>query len=102
MIEGLGLPKSYGKHRVIRDISFDAGQGESQGFLGPNAAGKAPTTRRLTAFLLPTRASAKVTGWTIYNRSELWKLRGVFKKNELLEPGAQIEVYLKGESKYVM
>ena len=34
------LSKSYGKKKVIRDISLDISQGEVVGLLGPNGAGK--------------------------------------------------------------
>ena len=35
-----GLGKSYGRRRVVRDVSFEVGPAEVVGLLGPNGAGK--------------------------------------------------------------
>lgn len=45
------LYKSFGKHQVIEDLSFDLFGGEILGFLGPNGAGKSTTIKLIMGFL---------------------------------------------------
>lgn len=45
------LYKSFGKHQVIQDLSFDLYAGEVLGFLGPNGAGKSTTIKLIMGFL---------------------------------------------------
>lgn len=45
------LSKSFGRHKVLRDLSLEAYAGEVLGFLGPNGAGKT-TTLKIVAGLL--------------------------------------------------
>ncbi|MGB4609912.1 MAG: ABC transporter ATP-binding protein [Saccharofermentanales bacterium] len=45
------LYKSFGKHQVIEDLSFDLHAGEILGFLGPNGAGKSTTIKLIMGFL---------------------------------------------------
>ncbi|TAJ16374.1 MAG: ABC-F family ATP-binding cassette domain-containing protein, partial [Dehalococcoidia bacterium] len=40
MIFAESLSKSYGRARVLRDVSFIIGDGERVGLVGPNGAGK--------------------------------------------------------------
>lgn len=42
MIEVKNLSKSFGKTKVLDNITFRVGKGEVMGFLGANGAGKAP------------------------------------------------------------
>lgn len=45
------LSKSFGKRKIIDDISFDVYAGEVFGFLGPNGAGKTTTIKMIMGFL---------------------------------------------------
>jgi ABC-2 type transport system ATP-binding protein len=56
------LTRYYGKRLAVDDISFNVGQGEVVGFLGPNAAGKTTTMRIIAGCLAPTRGEVRVAG----------------------------------------
>ncbi len=45
------LNKSFGKKKIINNISFDVYAGEVFGFLGPNGAGKTTTIKMVMGFL---------------------------------------------------
>lgn len=68
MIVAEGLSRSYGDRWAIRDVSFQAREGEILGFLGPNGAGKTTTMRVLTGFLAPTSGRALVAGYDVVER----------------------------------
>ena len=40
MIEIKDVTKSYGRHKVLQNVSFEIMKGELFGLLGPNGAGK--------------------------------------------------------------
>lgn len=61
-IETIGLTKTYGHNRGIRDVSMRIERGEIFGFLGPNGAGKSTTLRTILGFLRPTSGHATVLG----------------------------------------
>lgn len=62
MIEALGLTKDYGRFRAVDDVSFEVGQGEIVGLLGPNGSGKTTIMRMLTGFFPPTAGRCRVAG----------------------------------------
>ena len=68
MIQADSLSRSYGDRWAIRDVSFQAQQGEILGFLGPNGAGKTTTMRILTGFLAPTAGQASVAGYDVVEK----------------------------------
>ncbi len=68
MIQADSLSRSYGERWAIRDVSFQAREGEILGFLGPNGAGKTTTMRILTGFLAPTSGRASVAGYDVVER----------------------------------
>jgi ABC-2 type transport system ATP-binding protein len=68
MIQADSLSRSYGERWAIRDVSFQAREGEILGFLGPNGAGKTTTMRILTGFLAPTAGRAAVGGYDVVNQ----------------------------------
>lgn len=47
------VSKSFGKQRVVDDVSFAVTEGEIFGMLGPNGAGKSTTIRCLMGILMP-------------------------------------------------
>ena len=49
IIEVEKLNKSYGKHHVLKDVSFCVEENEIVGFIGPNGAGKSTTMKCLTS-----------------------------------------------------
>lgn len=56
------LTKKYGKQTVLKNISFEIGEGEIVGFLGPNGAGKTTTLKILAGALSYSTGSAKICG----------------------------------------
>jgi len=65
VIQADSLSRNYGERWAIRDVSFQAREGEILGFLGPNGAGKTTTMRVLTGFLAPSAGRASVAGFDI-------------------------------------
>lgn len=61
-IEVEGLTKSFGGHKVVRNLSMQVRRGEIYGFLGPNGSGKTTTIRMLLGLIQPTAGSHEVLG----------------------------------------
>lgn len=60
-MEVCNLSKSYGKHRILEDVSYGVREGEICGLLGKNGSGKT-TFLKIIARLIPTRMYAdKIT-----------------------------------------
>lgn len=53
---------------AVKDVDIQVAQGEMIGFLGPNGAGKTTTLKMLSGILYPTSGSAKVLGFTPFDR----------------------------------
>jgi energy-coupling factor transporter ATP-binding protein EcfA2 len=62
MLEARGLVKSFGKIAAVRDVSFNARDGQITGLLGPNGAGKSTTLRMLYTVLTPDAGDAFIDG----------------------------------------
>jgi sodium transport system ATP-binding protein len=62
MITVRHLSKSFGKVEAVRDVSFDAADGEITGLLGPNGAGKTTTLRMLYSLLPPDGGEIRIDG----------------------------------------
>ena len=60
-----GLGKSYGAHRVLRDVSLEARRGESFGLFGPNGAGKTTCFRILAGALAADEGAVRLGGQEI-------------------------------------
>ena len=52
----------FGGMDVVRDVTFDVGQGEIFGFIGPNGAGKTTTIRVMATLLEPMAGRVEVDG----------------------------------------
>jgi ABC-2 type transport system ATP-binding protein len=52
----------YGNFDVLRDVSFEVGQGEIFGFIGPNGAGKTTTIRIMATLLEPMAGRVEIDG----------------------------------------
>jgi len=60
-----GLNKSFGKKRVVNDVSLQVQRGEIFGFLGPNGSGKTTTIRMMCGLLTPDSGSGTCLGYDI-------------------------------------
>ena len=65
MIRVEGVSKSFGAVRAVRNISFDARDGQITGLLGPNGAGKTTTLRMLYSLLPPDEGRIVVDGQSL-------------------------------------
>jgi ABC-2 type transport system ATP-binding protein len=55
----------FGRYDVLRDVSFDVGEGEIFGFIGPNGAGKTTTIRVMATLLEPLAGRVEVDGYDV-------------------------------------
>jgi ABC-2 type transport system ATP-binding protein len=62
MIEAVGLSKSYGKQKVLNNVSFTLGEGRVLGILGPNGAGKTTLIKILALLASPDSGSLAIDG----------------------------------------
>jgi len=62
MIKVQNLQKSFGDVQAVKDVSFNAGDGQITGLLGPNGAGKTTTLRMLYSLLPPDSGSITIDG----------------------------------------
>ena len=65
MLEVKSVSKNFGDLQAVKDVSFEARQGEVLGFLGPNGAGKSTTMKIITGFLDATLGDAHICGKSI-------------------------------------
>ena len=68
-VKGL-FRRHYEQTLAVNDISFRIEPGELVGFLGPNGAGKTTTLKMLAGLLYPTNGTAKVLGYTPWERHD--------------------------------
>jgi ABC-2 type transport system ATP-binding protein len=71
-IKGLGR-REYESVRAADGVTFSIEEGEFVGFLGPNGAGKTTVLKMLSGLLNPTSGSAKVLGFTPWERKDAMK-----------------------------
>ena len=69
MIQVANLTKSFGRHRVLRALSFRVGAGELVVVLGPSGAGKSTLLRCLNGLVQPSLGSVAVAGSVVDRRT---------------------------------
>lgn len=57
-----GLSKSFGRHRVLNDVSLVLHRGETHGLVGENGAGKSTLLNLITGVLLPDAGEIEFEG----------------------------------------
>lgn len=62
------VKRTYREVEAVRDVGFSIAAGETVGFIGPNGAGKTTTLKMLSGLLHPTAGSARVMGFTPWER----------------------------------
>lgn len=78
------IEKTKEKIRVaVKDLSFDAYEGEIFGLLGPNGAGKTTTLRMLATLIRPDAGEAVLSGFPITTEPEEIRKRIAFLTSEL-------------------
>src|SRR5882757_3556448 len=68
-IKGL-FHRQYEQTVAVNEVGFKIEPGELVGFLGPNGAGKTTTLKMLAGLLYPTGGTAKVLGYTPWERAD--------------------------------
>src|SRR4030088_3565033 len=74
LLEVKGLEKTYGRRRVVDDVSFVVERREVVGLLGPNGAGKTTSFRMACGLIAADRGrvlldDVDVTSWPMYRRA---------------------------------
>jgi ABC-2 type transport system ATP-binding protein len=64
------LSKSFGSHKVVRDLSMQVKRGTIYGCLGPNGSGKTTTIRMLTGLLTPDEGEGTCLGYDIRTEAD--------------------------------
>lgn len=63
VLEIKNLNKSYGKRKIIDDISLEVKEGEIFGFLGPNGSGKTTTIKMILGLIEMDSGEVKINGY---------------------------------------
>jgi len=89
------LSRNYGKQTVLKNISFEIGEGEVVGFLGPNGAGKTTTMKIIAGALSYNTGSVKVCGLEVKdNILQTNALIGYLPEQNPLYPEMYVKEYL--------
>src|SRR3954469_11952693 len=65
--------REYKEVKAVDRVSFTIEPGEMVAFLGPNGAGKTTTLKMLSGLIYPTSGSAKVLGFTPWQRLDAFR-----------------------------
>lgn len=60
-----GLTKTYGKQKVLNDISLEVKEKEIVGFIGPNGAGKSTTMKCISNLIFPDCGEIEICGYNL-------------------------------------
>src|SRR5260370_42572756 len=83
------LRKTYGKFKVVDDVSFFVRTGEIVGLLGPSGAGKTTTIHMMLGLIAPTSGSVRIFGKRFAeNRAE------ILEKVSFTAPNVQLTIRL--------
>lgn len=86
MITVQGISKSFGKRRILDNVSFEVGNNEIVGYVGLNGAGKTTTIRITVGVLNPDSGDVIIDGYSIIrNKREASKLVGWVPEQPIFE-----------------
>lgn len=71
LVEVNKINKSFGKKKVLQDVSFYIDKNEIVGFVGPNGAGKSTTMKCISTLIFPDSGEIKVAGYDVKSQREL-------------------------------
>ena len=67
-LEIIGLSKTYNIKEAVKNVSFEVGQNEIIGILGPNGCGKTTTIGMILGLLKPSKGKVLINGVEIENQ----------------------------------
>lgn len=70
-LEIKNLSKSFGKTRIIKDVSLHVSEGEIVAFVGPNGAGKTTTLKMITNLIWPDSGSITIAGYDLFKQRDM-------------------------------
>lgn len=70
LVEVIGLNKSFGKKKVLHDISFSIKPNEILGFIGPNGAGKSTAMKCICNLIYPDSGTIIINGYDLFEERE--------------------------------
>lgn len=66
VLEVKGLNKTYGKKRVLNNVTFNVKHNEIVGFIGPNGAGKSTTMKCICNLVYPDSGEIIINGYDLF------------------------------------
>jgi ABC-2 type transport system ATP-binding protein len=89
------LAKRYGARVAVDDVSFDVGQHEVLGLLGPNGSGKTTVLRVLTGYLRPSAGAVQAAGFDLVRQGPAARGRiGYVPEDAPLYPHMRVREFL--------
>lgn len=70
VLEVKNLNKTYGKNRVLNDVSLKVRHNEIVGFIGPNGAGKSTTMKCICNLVYPDSGEIIINGYDLFKHRE--------------------------------
>ena len=74
-IEFKNVSFSFGKHKILDDISFVIRQGEFVSIIGQNGSGKSVLAKHVNGLLLPSEGDVFVDGINTKDESNIYNIR---------------------------
>ena len=94
LLEVAGLSRSFGRLRVIEDLSLTVRPGEVLGIIGPNGAGKSTLFNLIAGVLPPTAGTIRLCGRDITGLSPWDRCRlGIGRTYQVPRPFAHMSVF---------
>ncbi|HJQ55876.1 MAG TPA: ABC transporter ATP-binding protein [Vineibacter sp.] len=90
-----GLSKRYGRHIAVDNVSFEVGERQVMGLLGPNGSGKTTILRVLTGYLRPSAGTVRVAGFDVVRQGRAARARiGYVPEDAPLYPQMRVNEFL--------
>ncbi len=71
LVEVNNINKTFGRKKVLDNVSFFIDNNEIVGFIGPNGAGKSTTMKCIASLIFPDQGSVTVSGYDVKRQREL-------------------------------
>lgn len=94
LLQVTGLGKSFGGVRALADVSFDLGENEILGVIGPNGSGKTTLANLITRFVRPSAGNVHFMGRPIHHLPAHAIVRlGIARTFQMVRPFYQLPAY---------